>query len=132
MTVDDIRIKLPHKTFHAANKRQQAAGSLGVERQRHRGQTEFARLHDGRSSFETGDERLVSRLLDAQYCFAPGDTQAMAERMVQALNEDWRAGLARVCVDRIFKGGLRLEDFLEASLNVYDRAIYSARRTSAS
>ncbi|WP_295640671.1 glycosyltransferase family 4 protein [uncultured Mailhella sp.] len=69
-------------------------------------------------------------LLPPQYCFAPGDTQAMAERMVQAMDEDWRAELAQVCVDRVFKGGLRLEDFLEASLNVYDRAIRSASRTS--
>lgn len=66
-------------------------------------------------------------LLDAKYCFAPGDTEAMARRMVQALDEEWRAGLARVCEDRIFKGGLRLEDFLASTLDVYDKAIHRMR-----
>ena len=62
-------------------------------------------------------------LLDAEYCFAPGDTQAMAERMVQALDPSWRARLRTACIDRIFKGGLRLEDFLDKSLTVYESAL---------
>ncbi len=62
-------------------------------------------------------------LLDAKYCFEPGDTQTMAERMVQVLDEKWRAGLAQACTDRIFKGGLRLEDFLESTLKVYEAAL---------
>ena len=66
-------------------------------------------------------------LLDEEFCFAPGDTQAMAERMIQAADSAWRDRLARVCLDRIFKGGLRLEDFLKASLQVYDRALHSGR-----
>lgn len=54
--------------------------------------------------------------------FAPGDTQAMAERMVQALDAEWRRELARICLERIFQGGLRLEDFLSATLKVYEQA----------
>lgn len=66
-------------------------------------------------------------LLPEEYCFAPGDTEAMAGRMIQATDKGWRDALAGVCLDRIFKGGLRLEDFLEASLEVYDKALRSSR-----
>ena len=66
-------------------------------------------------------------LLPEEYCFAPGDTEAMAGRMIQATDKGWRDALAGVCLDRIFKGGLRLEDFLEASLKVYDKALRSSR-----
>ena len=61
-------------------------------------------------------------LLPARYCFAPGDVPAMAERMVQALDEPWRRELAGICHDRIFRGGLRLEDFLSSTLQVYEEA----------
>ena len=63
-------------------------------------------------------------LLDAEYCFAPGDTQAMAERMIQALDVSWRARLTRACVDRIFNGGLSLDDFLKVTLKVYNKALH--------
>ena len=66
-------------------------------------------------------------LLPEEYCFAPGDTEAMAGRMIQATDKGWRDALAGVCLDRIFKGGLRLEDFLEASLKVYDKVLRSSR-----
>ena len=66
-------------------------------------------------------------LLPEEYCFAPGDTEAMAGRMIQATDKGWRDALTGVCLDRIFKGGLRLEDFLEASLEVYDKALRSSR-----
>lgn len=66
-------------------------------------------------------------LLPEEYCFAPCDTEAMAGRMIQATDKGWRDALAGVCLDRIFKGGLRLEDFLEASLEVYDKALRSSR-----
>lgn len=65
-------------------------------------------------------------LLPAQYCFAPGDIPVMAERMVQALDEPWRRELAGVCHDRIFHGGLRLEDFLSSTLQVYEEASHRA------
>ncbi|HJD98269.1 glycosyltransferase family 4 protein [Mailhella massiliensis] len=65
-------------------------------------------------------------LVPGPYCFAPGDTQAMAERMVQALDEEWRSELAGICRERIFQGGLRLEDFLSSTLKVYEEAV---RRT---
>lgn len=66
-------------------------------------------------------------LLDAEYCFAPADVPAMAERMIQATDKAWREKLAGVCLDRIFKGGLCLEDFLASSLEVYDAALQNAR-----
>ena len=59
-------------------------------------------------------------LLPAEYCFEPGDTQIMAERMIQALDVAWRNKLAQVCLDRIFKGGLTLDDFLAATMKVYE------------
>lgn len=62
-------------------------------------------------------------LLPEEYCFAPGNIEAMAERMVQALDPSWRERLAGVCLDRIFRGGLRLDDFLEATLRVYGKIV---------
>ena len=65
-------------------------------------------------------------LIPAEYSFEPGDTKAMAERMVQALDGEWRDSLASYCHDRVLLGGLRLEDFLENTLAVY-RPIVQAR-----
>lgn len=67
-------------------------------------------------------------LLPAEYCFEPGDTQAMAERMIQALDVAWRKKLAAVCLDRIFKGGLTLDDFLASTMQVYEGVLASRRR----
>ncbi|MBQ9105099.1 MAG: glycosyltransferase, partial [Mailhella sp.] len=58
-------------------------------------------------------------LIPAKYSFEPGDTDMMAERMVQALEESWRAELASFCHSRVLDGGLRLEDFLHKTLQVY-------------
>ena len=58
-------------------------------------------------------------LIPAKYSFEPGDTDMMAERMVQALDKSWRAELAAFCHSRILDGGLRLEDFLYNTLQVY-------------
>ena len=58
-------------------------------------------------------------LIPAKYSFEPGDTQAMAERMIEALDADWRTELARYCHTRVLEGGLRLEDFLTKTLDVY-------------
>ena len=69
-------------------------------------------------------------LLPAEYCFAPGDTQAMADRMIQALDASWRKRLSEVCLDRIFQGGLRLEDFLKATLEVYTDVLEKSRGVS--
>ena len=66
-------------------------------------------------------------LLNEEYCFAPADVPAMAERMIQVTDKAWREKLAGVCLDRIFKGGLRLEDFLASSLEVYDAALQNTR-----
>lgn len=66
-------------------------------------------------------------LLNEEFCFAPADVPAMAERMIQATDKAWREKLAGVCLDRIFKGGLRLEDFFASSLEVYDAALQNAR-----
>ena len=41
-------------------------------------------------------------LLPEEYCFAPGDTEAMAGRMIQATDKGWRDALAGVCLDRNF------------------------------
>lgn len=59
-------------------------------------------------------------LIPAEYSFEPGDTKAMAERMIQALDAGWRAKLAAYCHARVLEGGLRLEDFLAETLNVYE------------
>ena len=59
-------------------------------------------------------------LIPAKYSFEPGDTQAMAERMIQALDADWREELAEYCRSRVLEGGLRLEDFLSKTLAVYE------------
>ena len=59
-------------------------------------------------------------LIPAAYSFEPGDTKAMAERMVQMLDADWRAQLAAYCHSRVLEGGLRLEDFLAETLKVYE------------
>lgn len=59
-------------------------------------------------------------LIPAEYSFEPGDTKAMAERMIQALDADWRARLASYCHARVLEGGLRLEDFLSETLKVYE------------
>lgn len=64
-------------------------------------------------------------LLPARYCFAPGDTEMMAERMIEAVDESWRRDLATLCLDRIFNGRLTLDDFLEDSLKVYEHALGS-------
>ncbi len=66
-------------------------------------------------------------LLPAKYCFAPGDTQAMAERMIQAADGHWRSELAELCLDRIFNGGLTLDNFLHDSLRVYENALCLSR-----
>ena len=58
-------------------------------------------------------------LIPEAYCFEPGDTQAMAERMVQALDPEWRNELAAYCHARVLEGGLRLEDFLSQTMKVY-------------
>ncbi len=59
-------------------------------------------------------------LIPAEYSFEPGDTAAMAQRMIQALDADWREKLAAYCHARILEGGLRLEDFLAQTMAVYD------------
>jgi len=59
-------------------------------------------------------------LIPADYSFDPGDTQAMAERMVQALDPAWREKLAAYCFRRVHEGGLRFEDFLAATMAVYE------------
>ena len=59
-------------------------------------------------------------LIPAKYSFEPGDTQAMAERMIQALDANWRGELAKYCHARVLEGGLRLEDFLSKTLAVYE------------
>jgi glycosyltransferase involved in cell wall biosynthesis len=59
-------------------------------------------------------------LIPTKYSFEPGDTQAMAERMIEALDADWRSELANYCHKRVFEGGLRLEDFLAKTLEVYE------------
>ncbi len=58
-------------------------------------------------------------LIPAAYSFEPGDTKVMAERMIQALDTDWRTQLAAYCHSRVLEGGLRLEDFLAETLKVY-------------
>jgi len=58
-------------------------------------------------------------LIPEAYSFEPGDTQAMAERMVQALDPEWRNELAAYCHARVLEGGLRLEDFLSQTMKVY-------------
>lgn len=58
-------------------------------------------------------------LIPSEYSFAPGDITEMSVRMVQALDPAWRDKLAALCLNRIFKGGLRLEDFLTSTVNVY-------------
>ena len=58
-------------------------------------------------------------LIPAEYCFEPGDTKAMAERMIQALDSRWREKLAVYCRSRVLDGGLRLEDFLSRTIDVY-------------
>ena len=58
-------------------------------------------------------------LIPAKYSFEPGDTQAMAERMIEALDADWREELAAYCHSRVLEGGLRLEDFLAETMKVY-------------
>ena len=58
-------------------------------------------------------------LIPAEYSFEPGDTKAMAARMIQALDADWRKELAAYCHARVLEGGLRLEDFLAETLKVY-------------
>ena len=59
-------------------------------------------------------------LIPERYSFAPGDTEAMARLMVQAMDDAWRAGLAGYCRERVFGGGLRLEDFLASTMSVYE------------
>lgn len=59
-------------------------------------------------------------LIPAEYCFEPADTTMMAKRMIQALDQQWRESLAAYCYQRIHAGGLRFEDFLKASLAVYE------------
>lgn len=59
-------------------------------------------------------------LIPPRYSFEPGDISAMAERMLQALEPEWRRQLGQYCEGRVFKGGLRLDDFLHATLNVYN------------
>ncbi|MBR3880998.1 MAG: glycosyltransferase family 4 protein [Mailhella sp.] len=59
-------------------------------------------------------------LIPAEYSFEPGDTQTMAERMVQALDANWREKLAGYCFQRVHEGGLRFEDFLASTLAVYE------------
>ena len=59
-------------------------------------------------------------LIPAEYSFEPGDTKAMAERMIRALDADWRAQLAAYCHSRVLEGGLRLDDFLAETLKVYE------------
>lgn len=66
-------------------------------------------------------------LLPAEYCFEPGDTQAMAERMVQALDPCWRSELAQICLDRIFSCGLTLDDFLASTMKVYEDVLASRK-----
>lgn len=59
-------------------------------------------------------------LIPERYSFAPGDIPAMAQLMVQALDPRWRNELGHYGEERILKGGLRLEDFLENTLKVYE------------
>lgn len=66
-------------------------------------------------------------LIPTEYNFEPGDTQAMAERIVQALAPSWRETLAAHCLSRIFDGGLRLEDFLQKTLDVYQPLLSAPR-----
>ncbi len=67
-------------------------------------------------------------LIPAEYSFEPGDTDVMAQRIVQAVDPSWRDGLAAYCRSRVLEGGLRLEDFLERTLDVY-RPIVSERNS---
>ena len=62
---------------------------------------------------------VMSDLIPAKYSFEPGDTQAMAKRMIEALDADWREELAAYCHSRVLEGGLRLEDFLAETMKVY-------------
>ena len=59
-------------------------------------------------------------LIPAKYSFEPGDTQVMAERMIEALDANWRDELAAYCHKRVLEGGLRLEDFLAETMKVYE------------
>ncbi len=58
-------------------------------------------------------------LIPAEYSFEPADTDKMAERMIQALDTNWRTELAAYCHARVLAGGLRLEDFLNKTMQVY-------------
>ncbi|MBO6002908.1 MAG: glycosyltransferase family 4 protein [Mailhella sp.] len=60
-------------------------------------------------------------LIPATFSFPPGDTGAMAQRMVAMLDTGRREELACVCEAKITRGRLRLNDFLEDTLAVYDR-----------
>lgn len=59
-------------------------------------------------------------LIPSRYSFEPGDISAMAERMIQALSPAWRKELAEHCAERVLQGGLRIEDFLKQTLEVYE------------
>jgi glycosyltransferase involved in cell wall biosynthesis len=60
-------------------------------------------------------------LIPAAFSFPPGDTGAMAQRMVAMLDTGRREELAGACEAKIMRGRLRLNDFLEDTLAVYDR-----------
>ncbi len=65
-------------------------------------------------------------LIPSKYCFEPGDISAMAERMIQILNPVWRKELATFCKARVLNGGLRVEDFLKQTLEVYEKILRSS------
>ena len=60
-------------------------------------------------------------LIPGAFSFHPGDTMAMARRMIAMLDADCREELAGICGARISSGKLRLSDFLEETLAVYGR-----------
>ncbi len=60
-------------------------------------------------------------LIPGAYSFQPGDTMAMAQRIITMLDAGRREELAGICRARIASGKLRLSDFLEETLAVYGR-----------